>query len=451
MMQLRENSFFGQMEDLQQSAGPQLPADALSLEQTQRQAAHDAEMKALNDEAAQGSELPSMKRAREEPAEEEDLDEYEEFLYRQAVQDDPDMVPMVQDSQDEVEEQHPRHHHHGHGPSKMLRTSASSSSQLGLGRLQMQLQALPTAARLSHANPMLAASAKILPGPKPASVHRAAADSSLPQLPNAKAAKTKATAKASVPVPEAVQTKTPVTPVPVPKPGAKRAAAKTTEGQGVTQQAPAPVPAAKSFAAKAKAGKAAAQPKSHSKGKGKPAQQEEEQPGPDDESSGGDAAEMEGDAAVALSKEEQMQSGSRSPDDWPFCVSVSSLQLTSQECQYFRQPPGLKLGGKWQIEVAKMRGSLEHLTALLSSGSKVKDQEIKTDLTALKRLGNEKTDKRLKCEKRTGNEKFSNLCNAVREILCKSKDMRALCTVSGLIFLFFSREVAGLTRLTELD
>lgn len=111
------------------------------------------------------------------------------------------------------------------------------------------------------------------------------------------------------------------------------------------------------------------------------------------------------------------------------CVTVASLRLTSESCELFAVPKNLPAAGaaKWPVEVAKLRVGLGHLEAMLggTAGAKVKDQVVKSTLTALKRLGTAANDKKLKCTVDTG--LFSVKCAAVREALEKCKDMRAQC------------------------
>ena len=115
---------------------------------------------------------------------------------------------------------------------------------------------------------------------------------------------------------------------------------------------------------------------------------------------------------------------------WNKCVTVESLRLPSSDCALFEAPSNIKGGDtKWTVEVAKLKPFLNHLESLLTGGSKVKDQEIKGDLTALKRLATEKTDKRTNYvnPKQGAPTTFSVRANAIKEILSLCKDLRAAC------------------------
>ena len=123
----------------------------------------------------------------------------------------------------------------------------------------------------------------------------------------------------------------------------------------------------------------------------------------------------------------------RGTEKWKvLCSDVKDLDLASENGRLFQAPDKLKEKAKWNVEVAKLKTALSHVEGILSScalssSSKVKDQEIKTDVTSLKRLGTDKTDKRLGGDKVAEGKKFSTRCNALREILGQLKDFRTIC------------------------
>lgn len=113
---------------------------------------------------------------------------------------------------------------------------------------------------------------------------------------------------------------------------------------------------------------------------------------------------------------------------WAGCSTVQSLDLLNAKCPLFK-PPKKCNTQKWEAELAKIKGPLGQLELLLGCGvGKVKDQELKGALTALKKVTGAKVDKRLGCE----GGAWSTKINIVREIMQKSKDVRSTSLDSRL-------------------
>lgn len=112
-------------------------------------------------------------------------------------------------------------------------------------------------------------------------------------------------------------------------------------------------------------------------------------------------------------------------------IDPQSLKLSSESCRLLQAPEKLNktYKSKWIVEAAKLKTAGTHIEGMLCNG-KVKDQEVKTCVTALKRLGNEKTDKKLGCEKMEEQHRFSHRTSCIREILVQYKDLRTVVMVS---------------------
>lgn len=119
---------------------------------------------------------------------------------------------------------------------------------------------------------------------------------------------------------------------------------------------------------------------------------------------------------------------------WDACKCISTLNLSSPDCELFKAPSGLKKdkSDKWAVEVAKMKAALTKLESLLTGNGKVKDQEIKADLTMLKRLATDRNDKKFGWEGKPTS--FRVKCNCVKDILTACKDLRTNCMVAGCHF-----------------
>ena len=117
-----------------------------------------------------------------------------------------------------------------------------------------------------------------------------------------------------------------------------------------------------------------------------------------------------------------------------FAQDIRQFNLSSEQCQCVQPPSKLKVQGKnkWTVEVAKLKPALTHLEGMYTGVIKVKDQEIKGDLTTLKRLGTEKVDKKLGCGDLAQKLRFSTMRGAIREVLEISKQLRSDCMASSL-------------------
>lgn len=112
---------------------------------------------------------------------------------------------------------------------------------------------------------------------------------------------------------------------------------------------------------------------------------------------------------------------------------VMSLQLSSESCRLLQAPKSLKAKDKtkWVVETAKLKTAAVLVESMLCGTVKVKEQEVKTACTALKRLGTDKTDKKVGGDKLADAVKFSTRCNAIRELLSQCKELRAIVMVAG--------------------
>ena len=108
---------------------------------------------------------------------------------------------------------------------------------------------------------------------------------------------------------------------------------------------------------------------------------------------------------------------------WSKVTTVHSLDLQSvQSCRLFKAPKSLKDSKKWTVEFAKLTSFVSDLANLLGGGSQVKDQQIKSHITSIKRV-NDKNDKRTGYESKP--DCFSKRCQSLRLIMESSRDLRA--------------------------
>ena len=121
-----------------------------------------------------------------------------------------------------------------------------------------------------------------------------------------------------------------------------------------------------------------------------------------------------------------------SRSSWSASSSIASLRLQQPTCDLLTAPGDLapNLKAKWAAEVAKLKVPLAMLEGLLSAevsaGSKVKDQDLKAQMTALKKAGGSRVDKRL------GTSAFSEKTVVLRDIMYKAKDLRTGAFVTCL-------------------
>lgn len=114
---------------------------------------------------------------------------------------------------------------------------------------------------------------------------------------------------------------------------------------------------------------------------------------------------------------------------WSKLTSVEDLQLKEATCSLFDAPTTLKDKKKWNVEVAKLLSFMQDLYAIISTSTQVTNQQIKSDLTFIKRV-NEKTDKRVGWEGKPTS--LSVRCAALKAIMEHCRDLRALCLATWL-------------------
>ena len=115
---------------------------------------------------------------------------------------------------------------------------------------------------------------------------------------------------------------------------------------------------------------------------------------------------------------------------WEKCVQIETLKLSDSTCKFFQPPSRAKadMKQKFGVEMAKLLPYLQHLEVLFSaSGSQTTNQTIKSDLTALKKLGTTKVDKRLGQDGKDNS--YSVKCGYIRTLFESGRDLRALCIV----------------------